>query len=248
MSGGAWRAWPALCALGAVACGGGMPLLHPAHVLGAGDTTVGAGFAGQVAVPARAADASVATRAIHGGAVAAGIAPWVAGRTGIDGSFEAGLGYSGRALRADVRYAIPIDQTALSFGLGASALLPRRDEDIGARVSGGGGDLPILFGWCNPSDVYCAWLGARGGFDILTGSHELALDPTAPLALPDTESVKGFHVYGGGLVGLRIGFRYVFAAIELGLTMHYAKGDVGAESVEVRQFALTPAGGIVGHF
>lgn len=226
-----------------------MPLMHPAHALRPQQVALGAGFSGQFAVDTTVDEADpVVEQVLEEGALSPGLAPWAAGRMGLDYDFEAGLTYSGRTLRLDARRAFDFGAPALSIGLGASAVLPKRRDEFAFRVSGAGGDLPLLFGLCSSSDVICAWIGGRGGFEILEGQRDLDIDPAAPLDTAVAEEISAWHAYAGGLVGLRVGFRYVFAVLELDGAMHWAGGEVGLASGSLRQFGLSPAGAIVGRF
>jgi hypothetical protein len=67
-------------------------------------------------------------------------------------------------------------------------------------------------------------------------------------ALPVTEDVSGWHQYVGGVAGVRLGFRYLFAVLEIDAAMNWASGDVGAQSAALRAFGLAPAGALVGRF
>src|ERR1700741_3567808 len=104
--------------LAALGCGGGAVLLHPAHTLGEGRVTVGAGVSGQF-VFGEAEDAIDTGRSVSAPGVSAGtngeqsyldgavaeamitpgIAPWVSARVGFGGKNEAGATYAGRSLR-----------------------------------------------------------------------------------------------------------------------------------------------------
>ena len=111
-------------AIGASGCAGGMPLLHPARTLAAGEVRAAGGLSGQIAVGSiandlRSARALAATNAdlpglpgsnpafakgaLVAAAVAPGLAPFVAGRVGIGGQAEGGITYTGRAARIDLR-------------------------------------------------------------------------------------------------------------------------------------------------
>jgi hypothetical protein len=167
---------------------------------------------------------------------------------GIEGDYEAGLTYSGRTIRLDLRRAFDFGAPALSLGLGASAVLPRRRDELAFRIGGGGADVPLLFGLRSSADILSVWLGARGGFEYLQGSRELELGPDAPLGEPPVEDVSAWHGYAGGLAGLRVGFRHVFAVLEIDAAMHWAEGDVGSDSATVSQFGLAPGGALIGQF
>ncbi len=114
-------------------------------------------------------------------------------------------------------------------------------------MGGFGADVPLLFGYQSAADIYSAWIGARGGFELLTGQRDLEEDPNDPSA-STAEDLSGWHVQAGGLVGVRVGFRHVFAVLELGAAMHWAEGQVGDVETDVQQFSLSPAGALVGQF
>ncbi len=145
---GAGERWVSLCmALATSGCGGGTPLLHPAHPLPVSTVSFGAGLSGQFAsdhldatidrgqaaagaslsnaATARTYAAGVLTKAFVG----PGISPWVSARVGVAENTEAGLTYTGRSLRLDARYVFPLgEEWALSVGLGATALLLAPDS------------------------------------------------------------------------------------------------------------------------
>jgi hypothetical protein len=130
----------AAAASSVAACGGGAALLHPAHVLGEGRVSAGAGASGQFVfgrgasaidqgrTATNASTKDNAERAFVEGvvsqtALAPGLAPWVGARAGLGGSNEGGLTYTGRAVRVDARHAFGNDTVAVSIGVGASAVL-----------------------------------------------------------------------------------------------------------------------------
>lgn len=221
----------AAAALGLFGCGAGAPLLHPAHVLHAGDVSAGAGLSGELVVSS-GADPSGRLLQL---AAASGVAPWVSGRVGLAGDNEAGLTYTGRNVRLDVRHAFAIGAAALSVGIGGSLIIAERPgvdvhgRDVG--VFGGGIDVPVLFGVRSKSDLYAFWVGPRGGFE----------------ALGDGEgSVR--HWLGGFVVGVRGGFRHVHVALELDGGYHRADGTALGSSIGVGLFTLTPSGALVFSF
>ena len=232
-------------------CGGAAPLMHPAHPLKEDELTIGGGFSGTVSLaPSELADEPVPEQLVEQGAVAPGLAPWVGGRLGLGNNLDAGLTYTARAIRLDGRRAWTFgtnDAMALSLGLGASGLLPKRQDDIGLRIGGFGGDVPLLFGYMSEADIYGAWLGARFGAEYIRGQHQLEQDPFNPSELVN-EDIEGWHAHVGGLGGLRIGFRHVFAVLELSTTMHWAKADVGDVEVTVDQLAIAPSGAFIVRF
>jgi hypothetical protein len=238
----------------AVACGGGVPLMHPAHPMKEGEVTIGAGFSGSVPIAPSRLSEETDERIVEEGAFSPGLAPWLGGRVGLNGTFDAGLTYTGRSVRIDARSAFDFEGPALSVGLGASGLLPERHDDPGAaseefgyRVGGFGGDIPVLVGYKSSADIYAAWIGVRGGAEHLRGSHDLPPAASNPELLL-SEDISGWHAWAGGLLGVRIGFRHVFAVLEIDAAMHWAGADIGDREVSGQQFAIVPSGAIVGRF
>jgi hypothetical protein len=132
--------------LGAIllsACGGGAPLMHPAHTLPADDVSFAAGTTGRLALGGLhdSTAALDAAAALAGGArtaeqrasfvrgsltrlaVAPAVAPFVAARAGLGQHNEAGLSYTGRSFRIDGRHAFEWPNLALSVGAGATGTL-----------------------------------------------------------------------------------------------------------------------------
>lgn len=223
--------------------------MHTAHAIDEDVVTLGAGFSGTLAVDPPALETEE-KQVLESGSVSPGLAPWVGGRLGFGGQFDAGLTYTARSIRLDGRRAFHFgseEQTAVSLGLGVSGLLPKRDDDLASRVGGFGGDVPILVGWRSTADIYSVYAGARGGFELLRGQRDLAELPDDPAA-PLVEDVEGWHGHAGGLFGIRIGFRYIFAVFELDAAMHWAQADVGQTEATIRMFTIAPAGALIGKF
>jgi hypothetical protein len=127
------------------ACGGGGPLLHPAHTLPEGEVTFAAGTSGRFALgglhraesdldsaastPGGATTDGERTAFVKGAitrfAVAPGVAPFLAARVGLGEHNEAGLSYTGRGVRLDGRHAFEWPSLALSVGAALSGALSR---------------------------------------------------------------------------------------------------------------------------
>jgi hypothetical protein len=234
-------------ALSLLGCGAGAPLLHSAHVLHAGDVTAGAGLSGELAL----SRLSISPSSDPGGAgrlaqlaAAPGLAPWVGGRIGFTGSNEAGLTYTGRNLRIDVRHAFALGTAALSVGVGGSVISAERpgQEIDGSSVFGGGVDVPVLFGVHSKSDLYAFWVGPRAGFEALNG-HIAASQGQADT--PTLSDVSARHFFGGFVVGVRGGFRHIHVAIEVDGAYHRADGSIGGSSTGVGFFSLAPSGALL---
>ncbi len=237
----------ASAALGLLGCGAGAPLLHPAHVLHAGDVSVGAGLSGDFTLSdlaiSKGSDPRDAGR-LSQLAAQPDLAPWVSGRFGLAGSNEAGLTYTGRNLRVDVRHAFAIGTAALSVGVGGSMIAAERPGQgvAGSSVFGGGVDIPVLFGVHSKNDLYALWLGPRGGFEALSGHLAVSSGQPDTLTLAD---VKARHFFGGFLVGVRGGFRHVHVALEVDGAYHRADGSILGASAGVGFFAIAPSGALI---
>lgn len=247
VTGGAFAAMIAAMLAG---CGGGAPLLHPAHVLNPGDVALGAGVTAQFGAldppPAERPD-DRGPQLLDSIAVASGVSPFVAGRVGISGGFEAGLTYTGRQIRVDGRKAFPFKRWTLSIGLGGSVLLPKPLPGDSGSVYGAGGDIPFLVGWSSSADLYALWFGPRVGFEILGGR---VLENQFVAGGDDNrfDDLSGQHVYAGGLVGFRVGFRHFHAALELDVNYHFAAGSFGPEETSIENLSIAPAGAMIVSF
>ncbi|WP_437732936.1 hypothetical protein [Sorangium sp. So ce1335] len=252
------RRWAAgLLALACAGCHGGGPLLHPAHVLRPGTVSFGAGvsgamvLAGATAAPpdgeasaggGPAATEDAARRKLSEIAVAPGVAPWASARVGIEGDNEAGLAYTGRALRLDGRHAFPLGEaSALSVGLGASALFAGGPGSEGSDVHGAGIDVPVLLGFRSDADLYALWFGPRLGFELLGGEVRL---PAAGATAGPLVDASGQHLRVGFVLGVRGGFRHVHVALEATATYHHARGEIAGAPVSIDQGTVVPGGGL----
>ncbi len=249
------------------ACGGGSPLLHPAHALPAGRTAFGAGMSDRFVLGedraaldyarARANDAAAPTddRYARGVLVAVAegpaLAPWASARVGITGSNEAGLSFTGDAIRADARHAFDWGETAFSAGvgvtgrgLGHSALeLPGTDLN---RVNGYGVDVPLLYGYRTDADLISIWAGLRGALDHWSG--KVALDDMGDANLSAT------RLSLGPVVGLAVGVAPIYVAAELELDYAHVTGSMDRAAPADSQtgsfsgVSLRPAGALIGKF
>jgi hypothetical protein len=235
----------ALAVAGLAGCGGSSPLLHPAHVLNPGKTSVAGGMSGQLSV---ARDRDDDGRSIvEDVAVAPGVAPFVGARIGIEGDNEAGIAYTGRAARIDFRHAFRIAPLHLSLGVGGNALLPKPNDDDSLSVYGGGADFPVLLGWTSDADLYSVWFGPRGGFDIFGGNAASSLI-RAGGSETSTETLSGSHGYFGGVAGLRVGFRHVHAALELDVLYHLGSVSFDDDSFSGGALTISPSGALAVSF
>jgi len=274
----------AVCGLAASlpACGGGAALLHPAHTLPLQRVSAGAGLAasftlaesrstegapgGQPGTPGAPVDELTALEgAAIESALSPGISPWLGARVGLGGSNEAGVTYTGRAVRMDGRHAFTDEALALSVGAGASAvLLESTDDPREGRTGDGlaprsgelsyGFDVPVLVGWRSSGSVVEAWAGVRGGMEWLNAELALATAGATERAAARVDATRWF---GGGVVGMALGLRPISLAVELDVAYQAVTADgafprSGAQparrSTTITGLTLAPAGAIVGKF
>jgi hypothetical protein len=256
----------ALAALGLLlsGCGGGLPLLHPAQALPQGEVRAEAGFSANVAVGdlSNAVDNARAVAGPDGGppndpvgattytkgvlvlsSVGPGLAPIAGARVGIGWTSEGGLVYTGRAVRADMRKSITLaDNWALSIGVGGSSILYGRQPGGGPleQLHGWGADVPLLVGYSSDADLYQLWVGARAGWEQVDIS-ELTSEPKANTLGGPSMPLSATRYWGGGLLGLAVGFRHVHVAVELDVAYATISGTYNGASATVGGVTLAPA-------
>ncbi len=164
-----------------------------------------------------------------------GTTPWVSARVGIDGGSEGGITYTGRNLRLGVRHALAWDDFAISAGLGASSVLthgrPPPVTDVSEDGLAGDGfewsasgyalDLPLAFGWGRPDELLSAWMGARFGYEALSGTLPFV---TGGREVDSDGSVSQWFV--GGSLGVSVGVEPVWVRFETEATYHRGSGTV----------------------
>ena len=268
-----WGHVPGSCrgvvALALSGCGGGLPLLHPAHTLSRGEVRAGAGFSANAATgglstavrdatnearrtasPGEAppgTDATYAKGAIVVASVAPGLATIVGARVGVGAQSEGGLTYTGRSIRADLRRSFYLSPSwALSFGAGGSAALYGHQEGTAlpnvdlSRLHGWGMDIPMIVGYRSESDLYMVWFGTRGGWEHLDVSEVSSVPGGVTFgSRPISLSVTRF--WAGALLGLAVGFRHVHVAMEFDVSYASVTGDYNDTHVTVGGLTLAPA-------
>lgn len=253
-----------------VACGGGAPLLHPAQTMASGDFRLVTGVAANVATGALGQDLSRARElvardpqvvstpttapdyakgALVAASIAPGLSPVVGARVGVGSGYEAGLAYTGRAVRLDVRRAFVDGPWALSVGVGGSAALygrqqgtPLPDVDLGA-LKGYGVDVPVLVGWESAGGLYSVYAGPRAGYEH-AAIKTLSTEPRDVVLAGSALRLDVDRFYGGGVLGFATGFKHVHVALELGAAYQIASGSFAGTEATVRGLTLTPASAI----
>lgn len=243
----------------AAGCGGGMPLMHPAHPLVPDQVSMGAGVSHtlalgeadeQIQAARRAAEPAgtsqgpdaktrVLTGALAYASSAPGLAPWVGARAGLGWDSDAGVTYSGRSARVDARHAFVDESLALSVGAGARGLLSRPGSDGGGSrnepISGVDTGGLTGFGFDVPLTV-----GYRSAADLLQAYGGLRGDfervfgdvrlRNADPSLDESVEVSVSRVGGSALVGLVVGVPPFWIVLEGSVGVIHGRG-----SFEVRE-------------
>lgn len=248
-------------------CGGGAPLLHPARVLAGGDVRAATGLSANV-VPGSLADdlsnaranaaadplapgapgsnPTYAKGALVAAAIAPGLAPFAGARVGIGQKFEAGLAYTGRGVRVDVRRGFGDGAWTYSAGVGGSAALYGRQQGselpnvaLGA-LHGYGADIPLLAGWQSAAGLYEVWFGARGGFEHVS-VEELTSEPKSVVIGTPPINLDANRFYGGAVAGLAVGFKHVHVALEGSVSYQVVNGSYNQTKATVHGLTIAPA-------
>jgi hypothetical protein len=163
---------------------------------------------------------------------------------------EAGLAYTGRAVRLDLRHSFEDGALALSIGAGASVLLSGHTEDgalpgsdFHLGLGSIGADVPVLFGWESAAGVVTIWAGPRGGFERLNG--DATIGPGDP-ALSGSLDLR--HWYAGAVAGLRLGFRHLHGAFELDTYYQSVDGSLAGVDVHLSGVTVAPAAALLATF
>ena len=261
-----------------VACGGGMPLLHPAHSLPAGDLSGTVGASGHFLLggvddaietanrEGPAFDGEAGERTAKGVAASVlgepGVAPFLSARAGVTDDVEAGVAYSGRSARLDGRYSLLRERhLALSGGLALELVLahPSDDPENGEPTSPTlrGVDPSGVSGWAVSLPVV---VGYRSDAELVQlwagvrGRYEHASGEVL-LAIEQNPSAElsAHAVSAEAILGLAVGLPPIWVAAEVSLGYLNVRGDLepsGANpsSARVDGVTVSPAGALIARF
>jgi hypothetical protein len=277
---GNWRACLSvgLMAMGE-ACANGLPILHPAQPLPSGVTSLSAGegshwVGGQARreiheAQLRAAGSQGGSGITPAAATAAslwspGLFPWLSMRMGLGSGNEVGACYAGQDFRLDARHAVVFGRFAFSVGLGGIAGLLRGSDTVSNGTSAFGPtrslsgldasatksfgfDVPLMLGWRSSVDIARIWLALSPSYAHAYGN--LVLDSEVA---PTQYRFESDALTLTGTVGLAMGLRPIFIAMELGFGESRARGsmfgnpnDSAGGSASVSAFTLTPATALI---
>jgi hypothetical protein len=175
------------------------------------------------------------------------VAPWVGARVGLGADIDAGVATSIRAVRIDARHAWVFGNYAVSVGAGFDGLLAGSDAD---GASGAGFDVPLLVGARSDGDILRGWLGARGGYQHLSGS--VSVPPVAGAA-GASGTLTGGQWSAGGVLGLAAGLKPIWVAVELDVSLLFGNAsldlaDGTRRSSDLSGVAFVPAGALFTKF
>lgn len=163
-----------------------------------------------------------------------GVVPRADARLGVAPHWDVGLSAVGATVRGDVRAEVVLDsrsslRPALLLGPmvhGGPAVA--EGVDTGGRL---GLSLPVLFGLSAASLVEL-WVGPR-----LAVEHAWATGEAAGVS--QSSHLSGLRA--GGIIGLAIGFRHLWALVELTVDWETWSGAVDGVEVSASGVAWTPA-------
>ena len=247
---------PAFAALVTVACGGGSPLLHPAQPLPPGVTSLSAGVGSQwvggranrevedannAAASGRGPQSLAAAQSVAASIYAPGLFPWVSMRLGLKYETETGVSYTGHRARIDARHAWLKGPWAFSIGAGAGLGLahPTASNSNGTTLGASeplsgldtsgtravAFDVPLLVGWRSSADVARLWLGLRQTYEHVYGT--LSYTQTTNTSQSD---LSANVLTTSGILGLAMGLRPLYIAMELSVGAGFAHGSLSATS------------------
>lgn len=199
-------------------------------------------------------DADFTPGALAQAAAAPGIAPGVAARVGLGANFEAGLLYTGRSGRLDVRRSYDLkDGRYASFGLAAYTHLYGQPSNGSLpsvavqNVRGYGAEVPALIGLVSDDGSFGFWGGARAGGEWIklgrvTSEPKDVTFGATPVGLEAT------RFFAGPTVGGTVGYKLFHLVAELMASFETIQGSYGDVKGSVRGIALTPSTALVFDF
>lgn len=183
----------------------------------------------------------------------------VAGRIGVVDRFDAGFKYAGTLVKADGKYQFASSDDggpdlAVALGLthhlgyGSSALesayglldfvrlsdYSRNDVELGLLASGEWDDIVAVYG------------GLRYMASFIALDADIERVETAS-GVPHSSLSSTFH-YAGATGGLRLGYKHIYATMELTVMRVFAKPTVFGEARDLGGFIISPSFGLLARF
>ena len=260
-------------------CGGGMPLWYGPASVKRGDTHFGAGVSSTFLVggtanqirraqgieagglapsatesgPARG-NPEFTPGALAQAAAAPGIAPGVTARVGLGADLEAGVLYTGRSGRLDVRRSFDLKEGRhASVGLAAYTHLygqPANDDLPSVAVQnirGYGAEIPALVGLVRDDGTLGVWGGLRAGGEWIRLSR-ITSEPKDVTFGATPVGLEATRFFAGPTVGGTVGYKFFHLMAELTASFETIQGSYGDVKGSVRGLALTPSTALVFDF
>jgi hypothetical protein len=164
-----------------------------------------------------------------------GVSPLVTTRYGVDDEVDLGLRLFGSSGQIEGRLGFRLNDQLRLIGSIAPYLgwLPLRDSTTDQKGRGFryGVDTPWVLAF-SAGGIYEAWTGLCFSVDGASGS----LDEDG-----DESSFSGFRLRPGALIGFAVGFRRLYALIELTVNREWWWLEQNSSESELSGFSLTPA-------
>lgn len=266
-------------ALASLGCGGGMPLWYGPAPVKRGDTHFGAGLSSTFLVGGTASSIQRAqgieanggapsaspngptggSEAFTPGALAAaaaspGIAPGVTARVGLGAQIEAGLLYTGRSARLDLRRSFDLRHGRhASFGVGAYTHLYGQPASNNLpsvavqNVRGYGADVPALIGIVREDGTLGVWGGLRAGGEWIKLARVTSEPKDVTFGATPVE-LEATRFYAGPTVGGTVGYKMFHLVAELMLSFETIQGRYANIEGSVRGLGITPSTALVFDF
>jgi hypothetical protein len=100
--------------------------------------------------------------------------------------------------------------------------------------------VPLLLGYESVAGLYMVWVGARGGLEHDDISEVRSVPKDVTLGTPPV-GLSATRYWGGGVLGLAVGFRHVHVAMELDAAYTSITGQYNGTHASVTGVALAPA-------
>lgn len=185
---------------------------------------------------------------------APGIAPGVTARVGLGSQFEAGLLYTGRSGRLDVRRSFDLkDNRRFSIGLAAYTHLYGQPQNSSLpsvatqNVRGYGAEIPALIGILSDSGEMGVWGGLRAGGEWIRLGR-VTSEPKDVTFGVNPVGLEATRFFAGPTVGGMVGYKIFHLMAELMASFETIQGSYGDVKGSVRGLALTPSTALVFDF
>ena len=180
-------------------------------------------------------------------AAAPGLAPGLTARAELGHQLEAGLLYTGRSGRVDLRRSFALrGGRYASLGLAVFAHVPGQVQRDTLRsvavqgIRGYGAEIPALYGWMSSDDNLGVWTGLRAGGEWVHLTRITSEPKDVGLGLDPVELV-GTRFYAGPTIGATVGYKRFHLVAELMASFETLQGRYGSAEGNVQGLTLTPS-------